>query len=70
MQSDAMPQLLDVKAVGKMLNCSTRSVYRMADAGKMPPPLKLGALRRWSASAIQEWIEGGCKSVRNVKGVA
>jgi len=39
--------LLDVKAVAALLRCSERHVYRMADAGKMPAPVKLGALVRW-----------------------
>jgi excisionase family DNA binding protein len=61
-------QLLDVQAVAEMLGCSTRHVYRLSDSGRMPAPVKLGALRRWSFVAIREWIDGGCKAVRQVKG--
>ena len=63
-------QLLDVQAVAKMLGCSPRHVYRLSDGGRMPAPVKLGALCRWSATAIREWIDGGCKPVRIVKGGA
>jgi prophage regulatory protein len=63
-------QLLDVQAVADTLHCSQRHVYRLADAGRMPSPVKLGGLVRWSASAIREWIDGGCKPVRIVKGGA
>jgi excisionase family DNA binding protein len=63
-------QLLDVQAVAEMLGCSQRHVYRLSDAGRMPSPVKLGSLVRWSAAAIREWIEGGCKPVRVVKGGA
>jgi excisionase family DNA binding protein len=60
----ALPELLDVRAVARLLGCSTRHVYRLADAGRMPPPLKLGALVRWPRRSVQEWIDGGCKPVR------
>jgi excisionase family DNA binding protein len=56
--------LLDVRAVAQMLDCSARHVYRLADAGRMPPPLKLGALVRWRRQTVEEWISGGCKPVR------
>jgi excisionase family DNA binding protein len=62
------PQLLDVQAVAELLGCSARHIYRLSDAGKMPAPVKLGSLVRWSASAIREWIDAGCPSVRALKG--
>ncbi len=66
--ADAPAALLDVQAVAAMLGCSARHVYRLSDAGKMPAPVKLGALVRWSASSIREWIDQGCPSVRTMKG--
>ncbi len=66
--ADASAKLLDVQAVAEMLGCSQRHVYRLSDAGRMPAPVKLGALVRWSAAAIREWIDQGCPSVRNMKG--
>jgi excisionase family DNA binding protein len=66
--TDASVKLLDVQAVAKMLGCSTRHVYRLSDAGKMPRPVKLGSLCRWSAAAIREWVDQGCPAVRNIKG--
>ena len=68
--SAVSPAMLDVQAVAEMLACSPRHVYRLSDAGRMPSPVKLGALVRWSAVAICEWIDGGCKPVRIVKGGA
>ncbi len=58
--------LLDVKAVAKLLACSTRHVYRLSDSGRMPSPLRVGALVRWRRSAIEEWIAAGCPKVRHV----
>jgi excisionase family DNA binding protein len=68
--ADASAKLLDVQAVAEMLGCSQRHVYRLSDAGKMPAPIKLGSLVRWSATAIREWIGQGCPAVRNVKGAS
>ena len=62
--------MYDVRQVADLLQCSTRHVYRLADTARMPRPVKLGALVRWSAAAIREWIDGGCKPVRTVKGGA
>lgn len=57
-------ELLDVQEVAALLSCSSRHVYRLADGGKMPRPVKLGSLCRWSKKAIDDWIVGGCKSVK------
>ncbi len=57
-------ELLDVGAVAALLNCSSRHVYRLADAGRMPRPVKLGSLVRWSRQSILDWIGRGCRPVR------
>lgn len=62
-------KLLDVDRVAEICGCSPRHVYRLADAGKMPRPIKLGALVRWKATgpgSIQEWIDAGCPAVRRI----
>jgi excisionase family DNA binding protein len=57
-------RLLDAKTVGTRLGCSWRTVLRLADRGAMPPGVKLGALRRWDADQLEQWIAGGCKPWR------
>ncbi len=52
--------LLDVQAVAQLLDCSSRHVYRMADTGRMPPPVRLGALVRWRRQDLDAWIAAGC----------
>ena len=66
--AEASAKLLDVAAVADLLDCSQRHVYRLSDSGRMPGPMKLGSLCRWSASSIREWIDAGCPAVRNLKG--
>jgi len=57
-------EMLDVRAVADLLNCSTRHVYRMSDMGRMPRPVKLGALVRWPREQLEGWIAEGCPSCR------
>ncbi len=61
-------ELLDVKAVALLLGgCSTRHVYRLADAGQMPRPIRLGSLVRWRRAELMSWLEGGCLPFRSAK---
>lgn len=55
-------KLLDVQDLADRCGCSARHVRRLADAGKMPAPVRLGALVRWPANVIEEWIGNGCPS--------
>ena len=56
-------ELLDVRDVATLLGgCSTRHIYRLADAGLMPRPVKLGALVRWRRAELEVWIGAGCPS--------
>ncbi len=62
-------ELLDVRAVAALLGgCSTRHVYRLTDAGRMPRPVKLGALVRWRRAELSDWLSAGCPPVRTAKG--
>lgn len=47
------------------LKCSSRTVRRLADSGRMPRPIKLGTLSRWPRFIIEDWIADGCPNVRN-----
>ena len=54
-------QLLNVKQVAQMLGCSVRSIWRMRDWGRMPPPIKVGRrLVRWDRAIIETWARAGC----------
>ena len=59
------PVLLTAKDVGRLLSCSRRTVYRLADARRIPPPVKLGALSRWPRQVIEQWIAEGCPPCRD-----
>ena len=54
-------RLLDVKAVAGLLECSPRTVQRMADRGEVPGRIHLGLrLIRWDSHVIHAWIGNGC----------
>lgn len=61
-------RLLAVDDVAAMLGVSSRHVYRLADAGKMPRPVKLGSAVRWDRQAIEHWIFEGCPESPKAKG--
>ena len=56
--------LLDVRSVAAILGCSSRHVYRLSDSGRMPAPIRLGALVRWPRRTVVTWISEGCPSCR------
>lgn len=56
--------LLTVDDVARSLACSTRSVYRLSDSGRMPRPLRIGGMVRWSAAAVDAWLADGCPDCR------
>ena len=56
--------LLDVRAVAALLDCSARHVYRQSDAGRMPTPVRVGALVRWRRTDLDAWLAAGCPSTR------
>ncbi|NLE57438.1 MAG: helix-turn-helix domain-containing protein [Planctomycetes bacterium] len=55
-------QLPAIKEVADLLAVSPRHVFALERAGKLPPPVRLGRSKRWSAETIQRWIEAGCPS--------
>jgi excisionase family DNA binding protein len=55
-------RLLTVTDLATMLAVSSRHIYRMIDAGRMPRPIKLGGSVRWDRRIIEDWIAAGCPS--------
>jgi len=70
-RATASPVMLDIEALAKVLDCSTRHVRRQVDAGKFPQPIRLGGCVRWPRHVIEAWIADGCPSnCRKRAGVA
>jgi predicted DNA-binding transcriptional regulator AlpA len=50
-------ELLTVADVARMLAIGERSVWRKAQDGRLPPPIKVGGSTRWAKTSIRDWIE-------------
>ena len=61
------PAMLTVQDVARMLNCSSRTVYRLTDTGRMPRPVKLGALIRWPRETVTRWIAADCPACKDIR---
>jgi len=59
------PTFLTVDEVAAVLRCSTRSVYRLMDSGRILQPCRFGGLLRWNAAAFDAWVAGGCPAPRS-----
>jgi len=57
-------ELLEAKSVATVLACSPRMIWKMKDAGTMPPPVRVGRLVRWRREDIENWVREGCPSCR------
>ncbi len=61
-------ELLPIGQVAKMVAVSRRTISRLADAGKLPPPLRIGGSLRWRLADVRQWIAAGCPAARNISG--
>jgi excisionase family DNA binding protein len=60
LESDQEPVLLPASKVARMLQVSTRTLWRLLAAGKMINPIKLGRSVRWRKDELMKWIAAGC----------
>lgn len=52
--------LIDMKAAAKLLDLSERTIWGMANSGRMPTPVKIGRSVRWSIEELRAWVNAGC----------
>lgn len=65
MMTKVSERLLSVDEVAARVGISRRTVWRLRDAGVLPPSVKLGGrLCRWRAADIDRWIQAGCPRAR------
>lgn len=58
------PRFMTAKQVGRRYACSDRTIYRWADLGKMPPPVKIAGSVRWSIAELDQWEADGFPNIR------
>ncbi len=51
--------LIDSKQAAKLLNVSERTLWAMWKGGKMPQPIKIGRVVRFSYEELQAWAKAG-----------
>ncbi len=56
----AKPALISALELAKLLQVSTRTLWRLRSAGKLIKPIKIGGSTRWRLDEVQAWIAEGC----------
>ena len=59
-ETHELPSLLTAPQIAELLQLSTRTVWRLRSAGKLPNPVEIGGSVRWNRDEIQRWITAGC----------
>ncbi len=60
----AVQLLWSERDVAYALGVSPRTVRRLVDTDELPPPLRVGGMKRWRRSAIESWIEKRQRAAR------
>lgn len=55
--------MLTAEEIARLVNCSPRTVHRLADDGVIPQPVRIGGMLRWRRPDIECWIERACPKV-------
>lgn len=48
---------VDAREIACLLGCSAKHVCRLAKQGRLPKPVRIGRLLRWSREVIEQWLE-------------
>ena len=54
------PALIPALEFARLMQVSTRTLWRLRSAGQLPEPVRLGGTVRWRVDEIKNWIEDGC----------
>ncbi|MBS0263432.1 MAG: helix-turn-helix domain-containing protein [Planctomycetes bacterium] len=54
------PLLITARQLADKLQISTRTLWRMLSAERLPAPIRVGGIVRWRANDIERWISAGC----------
>ena len=69
--SGSEPLLVPAAEVARLLDVSTRTLWRQLSAGQIPKPVRFGGTVRWRIDELRKWIADGCPlpRVRENEGV-
>ncbi|MBL8820377.1 MAG: helix-turn-helix domain-containing protein [Planctomyces sp.] len=54
--------LMSARQVAELLNISTRTLWRLKSAGRLPAAIRIGKSIRWRREDLNTWIEEGCQT--------
>jgi predicted DNA-binding transcriptional regulator AlpA len=54
------PLFVTATELAHLMRISTRTLWRLLSAHKIPEPIRLGGAVRWRIDVIQDWIDQGC----------
>lgn len=54
------PLLIPAAEVARLLQVSTRTLWRQLSAGRVPRPVRFGGTVRWRIDEVRKWIAEGC----------
>ena len=54
------PLLITAADLARLLQISTRTVWRLVSAGQVPEPVRFAKTVRWHLEKIKKWIAEGC----------
>lgn len=60
--ADAGPLLLDAKRLAVLLSVGLRTIRSWDSSGRLPTPLRIAGVVRWSKVEIEAWIRAGSPS--------
>lgn len=64
-ETAANERMIRVADLAGRLGISTRQVFKLLSAGRLPAPIRLGRSVRWRESLIDEWLRAGCPAAEN-----
>jgi len=53
-------RLIAADELARLLDVSTRTVWRLLSAGQLVQPVRLGGSVRWRLDEVRQWINNGC----------
>jgi excisionase family DNA binding protein len=59
-RSPPAPLFVTATELAQLLRISTRTLWRLLSAHKIPEPIRFGGAVRWRVDLIQDWIDRGC----------
>ena len=61
------PVMITARQLAVLLQVSTRQVWRMLSAGRVPTPIRVGGIVRWRMAEVENWIAEGCPAQSRMK---